>query len=331
MLDSRFVTAFMAALMGAAVPVAASDSVVEPQAVPADPIGPGPTDPATEILQLEEDRSQRFTLPVLVEGVGPFDFMIDTGSEATVLTHGIKDRLGLSTTASATLVALASRRPVELVEVQSVTFGSNTVHDLVSPVLEKGNLGADGILGLDSLQDFRVLVDFRENTIAVQNVAEIEKPKRGFEIIVRARRQLGQLLITDADIEGVRATVIIDTGAEGSIGNLALLNRVRSKRAMEVTATDVNGVDLVGTASYVRSLTIEGLQLANVPLIFADTPAFESLGLSEQPAIALGMDHLRLFDRVAIDFSKQSILFDLPRDVARKFRRLQRNTRLPVM
>lgn len=292
---------------------------------------PSLTDPDTEILELEEDRAQRFTLPVLVEGAGPFDFMIDTGSQATVLTHGVRDRLGLSTAGEATLIALASRRSVELVEVDSLTFGSNTVRDLVSPVLEKSNVGADGILGLDSLQDFRVLVDFRDSTIAVQNVTEIEKPKRGFEIIVRARQELGQLLITDADIEGVRATVIIDTGAQGSIGNLALLNRIRAKREEQVTAKDVNGVELIGRASYVRSLTIEGLQLADVPLIFADTPAFDALGLGSRPAIALGMDHLRMFDRVAIDFSKQRILFDLPREVARELRRSRRGSRLPQM
>lgn len=284
-------------------------------------IAPALADPATEVLTLEEDRARRFTVPVMVQDAGPFDFMIDTGSQATVVTHSIKNSLGLTQSGSATLVALASRRPVELVEVESITLGSHTVYDLVSPVLERSNIGADGIIGLDSLQDFRVLIDFRDETMTVQNVAELENSRRGFEIVVRAREELGQLLITDALIEGVRATVIIDTGAQGSIGNKALLKKVRAKRAAQVTATDVNGVDLVGHISYVRSLRMEGMEISGVPLIFADTPAFDALGLGDRPAISLGMDHLRIFDRVAIDFAESRVLFDVPRDVERALRR----------
>ena len=43
-------------------------------------------------------------------------------------------------------------------------------------------------------------------------------------------------------------------------------------------------------------------------------PAFEALGLNRKPALLLGMQDLRSFDRVAIDFSTRRILFDLPRE-----------------
>jgi len=40
--------------------------------------------------------------------------------------------------------------------------------------------------------------------------------------------------------------------------------------------------------------------------------------------LSLGMDHLRLFDRVAIDFSNRRVLFDVPRHIAREMRRIRR-------
>jgi hypothetical protein len=147
-----------------------------------------------------------------------------------------------------------------------------------------------------------------------------EPSKRGFEIVVRARQKLGQLLITDAIVEGVHATVIIDTGAQASLANNALRERIRTQRASEVTTTDVNGVDLIGQMSLMRTLTIEGLSLTNVPLTFADTPAFEALGLTDTPALSLGMQHLALFDRVAIDFANRRVMFDVPADIARAMR-----------
>ncbi|MEP3423051.1 MAG: aspartyl protease family protein [Erythrobacter sp.] len=317
--------AITASLIGSS----AATTAVEPPAVPQSPateaiteaIAPSLTDPTTEILDLDSDRNNRFTVPVMIEGAGPFDFMIDTGSQATAVTHQINEGLQLTPFGTATLVGMASRRAVDVVEVDTMTFGSHTVRDLISPVLDRQHVGADGILGLDSLQDFRVLIDFRDDTIALQEVSDIRNYRRGFEIIVRARQELGQLLITDAMVEGVRATVIIDTGAQGSLGNLALQNRIRTQRAQEVTTTDVNGVSIVGEMSFVRSLTIEGLQLTNVPLAFADAPAFEALGLSDRPVLALGMQHLKMFDRVAIDFSRNRILFDVPRNVAREMRR----------
>lgn len=313
--------ALAASLLGSSAVAVAVEPPAAVQALESPAIAPDFTDPATEVLELEEDRARRFTVPVMIDGAGPFDFMIDTGSQATAVTHQINRGLMLAPSGTATLVGMASRRPVELVEVDSMTFGQHTVYDLISPVLDANNVGAQGILGLDSLQDFRVLIDFREETIAVQDVSALDNYREGFEIVVRANQQLGQLLITDAVVEGVRATVIIDTGAQSSIGSLALQERIRRKRAEEVITTDVNGVEMTGEMQLVKTLQIEGIALRNVALTFADTPAFEALGLGDKPVLALGMQHLRIFDRVAIDFSERRVLFDVPRDVARAMRR----------
>lgn len=320
-------------LMETTAATAAAAVEVEPPTAPAtttpalpdSSVAPNLGDPATEVLELADDRQNRYTVPVMVEGAGPFNFMIDTGSQATAVTHQINEKInggrGLTPAGTATLVGMASRRAVDIVEVGSMSFGSHTVRDVVSPVLDRQHVGADGILGLDSLQDFRVLIDFREETIALQDVSEMRDARRGFEIVVRANDRLGQMLITDAHVEGVRTVVIIDTGAQASLGNLALQERLRAKRAQEVSATDVNGVELIGELTTVRALNIGGVALANVPLTFADSPAFEALGLHDQPVIALGMQHLKLFDRVAIDFANRRVLFDIPRDIAREMRR----------
>ena len=304
----------------------AANVAVEPPLIPQSPdveaIAPSLTNPATEIIDLEEERHKRLTIPVTIGGNGPYDFMIDTGSQATAVTHGIHQNHAFPTLGTATLVGMASRRPVEVVEVNDLQVGTHQINDLVAPVLYKAHVGADGIIGLDSLQDFRVLLDFRKETIALEDVSKLKNSRRGFEIIVRARQELGQLLITDALVEGVRATVIIDTGAQASMANTALRNRIRTKRAAEVMTTDVNGVSMIGQMSFVRSLEIEGLVLKNVPLTFADAPAFEALGLKDKPVLSLGMQHLKMFDRVAIDFSNRRVLFDLPRDVARAMRRV---------
>ena len=264
-----------------------------------------------EIVISTADRYDRMTVPVTVEGEGPFRFMIDTGSQATVVTRGLSDRLQLEVIGRATVVGMASRAPVELVELNGLEFAARVFDNISAPLLEARNIGADGILGLDSLQDMRVMIDFRDETIAVDTAKQLGG-NRGFEIVVRARRKLGRLIITDAVIDGVKTSVIIDTGAQSSIGNLALRRKLRGRSEGPSIATDVNGSTVVGTVAIAKTLKIQSMQLSNTAITFPDSPAFDALGLGDRPALILGMRNLRLFDRVAIDFETRQVLFDLP-------------------
>ena len=116
-----------------------------------------------------------------------------------------------------------------------------------APVVEGDNIGgADGVLGLDTLQDQRVLIDFKAQTMHVADGAP-SGGNRGFEIIVRAHRKLGQLIITQARLDGVRVDVIVDTGAQGTTGNPALLRKLRAnKMSVSAAMTDIDGVVVTG-------------------------------------------------------------------------------------
>lgn len=267
-----------------------------------------------ELLTFFEDRHRRMTIPVTIEGEGPFNFMVDTGSQATVVTRQLGERLQLEPLGSVVIVGMASSKETQLVRLDGLEFASRVFDNIEAPLLEARHLGADGILGLDSLQDMRVVIDFRKEEMQVANASEAAQ-NRGYEIVVRARRKLGRLIITNAKIDGVTTALIIDTGAQGTVGNLALQKRLRATRRDTVIATDVNGSQISGELSYVSKLKVDDMVLTRVPITFADGVPFKVLGLHDKPAILLGMENLRAFDRVAIDFSSREILFDLPRDL----------------
>ena len=270
----------------------------------------------TETVATSDDRYNRLTVPVLIDGE-PFRFMVDTGSQATVITQRVTERLQLTPSGNAIIVGMASSVPAPTVELNGMQLGSRMFDGLTAPILDARNVGADGIVGLDSLQELRVLLDFREDTISLVDANQRES-RKGYEIVVRARRQLGQLIITDAVVDGVKAAVIIDTGAQGTMGNLALKKQLRARTSQEVTATDVNGVSITGDLRFARTVKIQDLELNELPIAYADTPAFKALGYADKPALTLGMRHLRMFDRVAIDFKKRQVMFDLPRSAGRR-------------
>ena len=268
---------------------------------------------ATETLALQVERFQRMTVPVHINGQGPFNFMIDTGAQSSVLSHALADRLLLTDRSTATLIGMASQRQVETAMLDEISFGSGTRRDALAALVEGDNIGgADGILGLDTLQGRRILLDFENQTMEVAHPEE-RSSTRGFEIIVRAQAYLGQLIIARADIDGIRTAVIVDTGAQGSIGNAALLRRLRRGLEQEPSElTDVNGVQAVGTVRMARQLELGRASISNFPITFAESPTFAAMGLDDEPAMVLGMSELRLFRRVAIDFASRRVMFDLP-------------------
>lgn len=277
--------------------------------------------PASEIdvLQARRDLHSRLTVPVEIGEHGPFNFLIDTGAERTVLSHDTAARIGLLPSGSATVMGVAGSQKVQLVDVDEINLGRRSFYGLSAPLLENHFIGADGIIGLDSLQEQRVLLDFEHNRLAIDDAKHLGG-NRGYEIVVTARRRSGQLIVTDALVDGVRTDIVIDTGAETSIGNLALQRALADRYpGSSSLLVSVTGQQVLAESGYARTVRFGKMMLNNTRLAFTDAPPFERLGLNKRPAMLLGMNQLRIFRRVAIDFKSRRVLFDLPEDVAKDF------------
>jgi len=270
--------------------------------------------PSSQTLKLDPDGHERLTVPITIDGQGPFAFLIDTGAQATVLSRELADRLQLTDRTPATLVGLVSKMPTETVAIDGMMLGHHNFNVAQAPLVNSEHLGigVDGILGLDGLQERRVLIDFIRRRIEVADASELGG-NRGYEIVVRARRKLGQLIITDAEVDGIRTAVLVDTGAQSSIINPALAERLRSRSRLTTQLTDINGTQIEGQLQVLRKFSIESMVINDIPAFVAESPALDALGLGGKPAMILGMRELKLFRRVAIDFETRRILFDIPK------------------
>lgn len=285
---------------------AASSALLSAQGVPE--VEP----PIPETIEIATQPSARMTIPVMVAGQGPYDFIVDTGSQGSTISQTITSKLGLVPDGNIRIIAAASTVDVPTVKAPQIQFGSTILDDRDLPVLQRAHMGADGIIGLDSLQDLRVQIDFRKDLMEVTRSPE-GKGERGYEIVVKANRAKDQLIITDAYVNGVKTAVIVDTGAEGTMGNEALRAKIKTRDRGSAITSDVHGQSFLRDVLIARSLEIHGFELKNLPIVYYQSPVFDALDLKEKPAVILGMRHLRLFDRIAIDFSSGKILFDLPR------------------
>ncbi|WP_238539068.1 aspartyl protease family protein [Novosphingobium sp. AP12] len=269
---------------------------------------------AADIVQGAADAHARMTIDVAIHDIGPYRFLIDTGSQRTVVSTALAGTLGLAQGPQVRVMGIAGIHQVATAQVDSIDIGPRSFYDLTVPLLESGDMGADGILGTDSLQHERVLLDFARNTIRIGNPRDLGG-RQGFEIVVQAKQKSGRLILTNATIDGIRVDVVVDTGASGSVGNLALqralAHKERSRPPLRGTLSSVTGHDLPVELAVAKRLELAGIAVTNVLIAYADAPAFGELKLSKRPAIFLGMRELRAFKRVAIDFSTRKVLLDI--------------------
>jgi len=263
----------------------------------------------SEVVTTTSDTHDRMTVPVRIGGSGPYNFVIDTGAQNTVISTWVARQRGLKATSRATLIGVAGQQLVGLVELDGLTLGRRTFDGLTAPLLEREHIGADGIIGLDSLQGQRLLLDFKRNVMVVDEARNLGG-NRNFDIVVRARKRSGQLILTNARIDGVQVDVVVDTGADTSIGNRALQRALSRRHRGQALLQSVTGQEVMADVGLARSITFGGIEVPGVTLAYADSPPFAHLGLDRKPAILLGMRDLRSFDRVAIDFASKRVLFD---------------------
>jgi len=256
----------------------------------------------------------RVSIPIHIGGKGPWNFIVDTGSQRTVISRDLAEQLALPARRSVTVVSMAGRSETRTVAIPQLGYGDATIDDIEAPVLEAGHLGAAGLLGLDSLHSKRLLLNFRTGRMEIGS----SRPKwrDPDAIIVEARRRKGQLILLHSDANGLKVNIILDTGTHLSVGNLALRDKLIAKKrapAMsEVSLLSVTGGTLTGQLGRIGRIRMGPIALTDLPVMFADAQPFRELGLQDKPTLLLGIQALKMFDRVAIDFGRGKVDFLMP-------------------
>lgn len=297
-----------------AVPAASPDVSA---ATPIETVDEGPAD----IVGFGTDPTNRMTVAVNIEGKGPYPFIVDTGAQRTVISKELARSLRLGRGPTAELHSTSGMQNVQTFVIPSLEINARSVKRIEAPALEQANMGAPGILGIDSLSSQRVVLDFKAETMTVHpSTARVEEWD-GETIVVKARSRFGQLVLVDASAGGQKVYVIIDTGSQVSVGNGALRRKLMGKKSRRpffpIELISVTGGRTSADYTTVDTIRIGGIHIKNMPIAFADVHPFRKLGLTGRPALLLGMDALRLFERVSVDFANKKVRFMSPDGASR--------------
>ncbi|HEY6917595.1 MAG TPA: retroviral-like aspartic protease family protein [Allosphingosinicella sp.] len=261
--------------------------------------------------------AERMTVPVEVAGSGPYHFVVDTGAERTVISRALADQLKLQPGRPVTMHSMGGVDRVDTVRIPHLELNAKSVSDIDAPALNEAYLGAKGMLGVDTLQSQRVTFDFEKKTMSIAPSREARRRTgSGNDIIVTARSRFGRLVLVDASLDGQKVWVIVDTGSDATIGNSVLRRKLEKKHRLgqtfPVELISVMGERVAADQAVARELELGGVTMTGMPVAFADVPPFAKLDLEDKPALLLGMDALRTFSRVSVDFAERRVRFLLP-------------------
>jgi predicted aspartyl protease len=258
----------------------------------------------------------RMTVPINIGERGPYRFIVDTGAERTVVSRELSEQLQLAPGVIATVISLTEVSRIPTAIVPALRLGRRTVNDIHAPVIAERQLGADGLLGLDSLIAQRLVLNFRTNEMTISPSRRREPTWDADTIVVTARSRFGRLVLVDAALDGQRIWVILDTGTQISIANEALRRQLQRRRRLGPTVPiqviSVTGGSRLVDYGVARRVRLGRAEIANLPIGFADLQVFRKLDLLDRPAMLLGMEALQLFDRVSLDFASGEVRLEMP-------------------
>jgi len=286
---------------------------------PARPPISAPDDELTEIIvQAREpryvaptrrDRIGRIWAPVWIDGKGPYRLVLDTGANRSAITTHTADELGIppALDGQTVVTGFTGSATVPTVRVAKLEVGDVYLGPAELPVLRDVFGGAEGVLGIEGLEGRRIYADFTHDKLEISK-SHGDRARADFTVV--PLRVVHGLLVADVKVGSVRAKAIIDTGAQGTVGNIALRDALMRHPPRNAQRTDIIGVTLdVQTGDYMTMPDIDfgKMTVRNVPVAFGDMYLFQHWGLTQEPTLTLGMDLLGSFDVLIIDYARHEL------------------------
>ena len=259
------------------------------------------------------DRVGRIVAAVTINGRGPFRFMLDTGSNRTVLAQSVLAKLNLAADPDAliSVVGVTGSQIAASVHIDSLDAGAMHFRDVDLAVLSGPVLyGLDGILGMEGFDGLKVSADFVRNLVSISNSRGRPAPARYAAIPVRFLSD--RLLMIDAVVGRLHVKAIIDTGSQHTLANGALLAALSGGRRDVPPTSPASVID--ATQSRQAGLTVRApaiqmgeTTIQNLDVTFGDFQIFRTWGLENEPALLIGMDALGTLADLDIDYQRKEV------------------------
>ena len=246
---------------------------------------------------------------MLIDGKGPYRLVLDTGANRSAITTRAAQSLGgVPAVGNTQVTGFTGSAVVPTLHVSRLEVGELLIGPSDLPVLTDVFGGAQGVLGIEGLANKRIYADFGHDRLEI-TISHGERARRDFVVVPLTQTHNG-LLIANVRVGTVRAKAIVDTGAQGTVGNLALLDALMHHPPRNATHEEIIGVTLdVQRGDNIPAPDIDfgNMQVKGAHITFGDMYLFQHWKLTDEPTMTLGMDMLGSFDVLVIDYNRHEL------------------------
>ena len=170
-------------------------------------------------------------IPVKINQVGPFDFMVDTGSQVTVIDPSLASQLDLKTQGRVGLVSVANFAQASVTLLDTLEAGSKVVEKSPAVVQDLRPIQAAdprirGVLGESFLAHFDLFVDYGHKLLCLDETSAMRDSVRGERIpFIRPQHSENELPFMEPLVVSVHLSstgkqpilLQLDSGSDGPI------------------------------------------------------------------------------------------------------------------
>lgn len=259
-------------------------------------------------------------VPVKINQSGPFDFMVDTGSQLNVIDPALAAQFDLKSQAKVGLVATTSVFQASVVILDSLMAGSQVVSKPLAAVQDLRPLQAvdpriRGVLGENFLAHFDVLIDYPHRLVCLDEAKLIERGLQGERIplvtLNSPEKDLpfcGRLLVAASFSDAGNRPILlqVDSGSNGPVLYASNSEPVRSILKQAAPQGPRTGDE---RRAFVvlppQDMRLGSRTLQRVPFVTPANGAYNASGQETDGILATV-----LFQRVYVSHSDHFIIFD---------------------
>lgn len=265
------------------------------------------------------------TIDVMVNGRGPYPFIVDTGATLTIVFENLARRSELTRVDRPALrvLSISGAKTFEPYVIGDLYAGALLAEDHVGVVLADWDSPREtpaGIIGLDILEKYALAFDVRRRTLSLyaHDGLPPEVTSRMRKTSMRLKRfgvKGAELHTARGRINGEPVEFIIDLGIATTLINFAAGEAILANSlivsAGRTTTTSSRLEDVFDdrtrvNAGVFRTVSVGRRSWRNKVLWVYDAPLFDELGVQRLPYGLLGADLLASGD-FAIDFKKERL------------------------
>src|SRR5262249_31484247 len=245
------------------------------------------------------------TAKVMVDGFGPFRFLVDTGSTTTVIAERLAAMMSTPIIGTATVNGTTGTADMPIARIAKLENGVVNRENVRGAVVGRmGPAREDGILGADVFAGRRLSFDIQAKSVRVETS---RRQTRAGAATSNLRVRNGLLAEIDGRIGTIQTRLMLDTGAQNCIANIPLQQAIertypRQKRVNRIRVVGVTGHAIVGDYFELPKVDFKKFAVKDAGAVAADAPIFKLWGLDRDPAMIVGVNLLSRLANFSIDY-----------------------------